>query len=73
MDISERAFQNYIVDHLVNAHGYRQRSGNKSRSAPHYDSAHAVDYEMLVEFLTTTQPNAWGELQAQHGRSPSML
>ena len=67
MDISEKAFQEHIVNHLVNTGGYRQRNGNKSRNAAQYDIAHAVDYEMLVEFLTTTQPDTWAELQAQHG------
>ncbi len=67
MDISERAFQNYIVNHLANAHSYRLRHGNKSRNGTHYDIAHCVDYEMLVEFLTTTQPDSWADLQAQHG------
>ncbi|MCP4417340.1 MAG: type I restriction endonuclease subunit R, partial [Chloroflexi bacterium] len=67
MDISEHAFQEHIVNYLVNTGGYRRRNGSQSRSAAHYNIAHAVDYEMLVKFLTDTQPDTWAELLAQHG------
>jgi type I restriction enzyme R subunit len=62
LDISERGFEAHIVAHLVNAHGYLER-----RSAEHYDKAICLDWELVLSFITATQPDTWQELERQHG------
>lgn len=63
MDTSEHALETYIVEHLVNAHGYRQRD-----SKAHYDRALAFDWELVLAFITATQPDTWRDLEKQHGK-----
>jgi len=62
MDTSEQAFETFIVEHLIYAHGYRGRS-----SAEHYDKATCLDWELVLSFITATQPEAWQDLAKQHG------
>ena len=62
MDTSEFAFETYIVEHLTGIHGYRLRD-----SKAHYDRALALDWELVLEFITATQPNTWRDLEKQHG------
>lgn len=62
MDTSEFAFETHIVEHLTGIHGYRQRD-----SKAHYDRALALDWELVLEFITSTQPDTWRDLQKQHG------
>ena len=62
MDISEYAFETYIVEHLTGIHGYRQRD-----SKEHYDRVTALDWDLVLEFIITTQPDTWQDLQEQHG------
>jgi len=62
MDISEHAFESYIVAHLVNVHGYQERC-----SAEHYDRATCIDWELVLSFITATQPDTWRDLEKQHG------
>ncbi|WP_299755954.1 DEAD/DEAH box helicase family protein [uncultured Chloroflexus sp.] len=62
MDISEHAFETYIVNHLVTTHGYLER-----RSAEHYDRALCLDWELTLSFITATQPDTWRDLAKQHG------
>ena len=62
MDTSERAFETYIVEYLTGIHGYRQRD-----SKAHYDRALALDWDLVLEFITSTQPDTWQDLQKQHG------
>jgi type I restriction enzyme, R subunit len=62
MDISERAFEIYITDYLTGIHGYRLRE-----SKAHYDPAFCLDWELLLEFITATQPETWHDLARQHG------
>lgn len=62
MDISEHAFEIYITDHLTDSHGYRRRE-----SKPHYDKSTCLDWELLLEFITATQPKTWQDLAKQHG------
>jgi len=62
MDISEHAFESYIVNHLVSAHGYLER-----RSAEHYDWANCLDWELVLSFITSTQSETWQDLERQHG------
>lgn len=63
MDTTERAFESLIVDHLTRTHGYRERV-----SAAHYDRALGLDVELVLEFITATQPQTWRELEKQHGK-----
>ena len=67
MDTSEAAFESYIEEHLVDIHGYRRRDGRKSRNGAQYDIANALDWELLLEFITSTQPDTWRDLEQQHG------
>lgn len=62
MDISEHAFETHIVEHLVYVHGYRER-----HSAAHYDRELCLDWEVLLSFITATQPDTWRDLERQHG------
>ncbi|MEM7539326.1 MAG: type I restriction endonuclease, partial [Chloroflexota bacterium] len=65
MDTSEKGFETEIEEQLHTLHGYRRRSGRKQDAV--YDVDHCVDVDLLVEFITATQPEAWADLQAQHG------
>lgn len=47
---SERQFQNDFIDYLVNEDGYVYRGKNE-----HSDRAHAMDPDLLFEFLDATQ------------------
>jgi type I restriction enzyme R subunit len=62
MDISEHAFEIYITEHLTDVHNYRERE-----SQTHYDKATSLDWELLLEFITATQPQTWQDLAQQHG------
>ena len=61
MDISEHAFEGGIVAHLHRIHGYRTRLNAD------YDKALCLDWELLLEFITATQPDTWRALERQHG------
>ncbi len=67
MDISEAGFENFIEEHLVDVHGYRRRDGRKNLKQPHYDIGACIDWDLLLEFLITTQPETWKDLVRQHG------
>lgn len=62
MDTSEHAFETYITESLTGFHAYRLRE-----SKSHYDKAICLDWELLLEFITATQPQTWQDLAAQHG------
>lgn len=49
--LSEKEYQRYIIDNLVNNNGYIERNASQ------YDRLHAVDKEMLIQFLDDTQPD----------------
>lgn len=66
MDISESGFELLIEEFLVNNHGFRSRTGAKKRNGNHYDLNNCLDWELLLEFVTSTQPEVWKALQAQH-------
>ncbi|HEX9989976.1 MAG TPA: DEAD/DEAH box helicase family protein [Chloroflexia bacterium] len=61
MDITERALEDQIESHLVQVHGYRKRAQD------HYSKADCLDWGLVLEFITTTQPDAWRDLVRQHG------
>ena len=64
MDISEKAFQNYIQAYLQKTHAYRVRSADKRKSnVVDYDLKHHVDPDLLLEFITATQPEEWERLK----------
>ena len=67
MDISEKAFEDYITEHLCQTHSYRLRASKQN--TPHYDKALCLDWELLLEFITATQPDTWEALVKQHGQA----
>ena len=54
--LSEKQYQHEIMDYLESVNGYR------IRKATHYDRLFAIDREMLMEFLTKSQPDVMAEL-----------
>jgi type I restriction enzyme R subunit len=62
MDTSEYAFETHIVKYLTDTHNYRQRD-----SKAHYDRALALDWDLTLEFITSTQTDTWKDLERQHG------
>lgn len=69
MDISEKAFEFYILDYLCHTHGYRSRISKQKDKASHYDQNLCLDWELLLEFITATQPDTWQALEKQHGKT----
>ena len=56
--LTESAFQELIIEHLVNDNGY------KRRNASSYDSVRAMDTELFFDFLDRTQPDQMERLHA---------
>lgn len=54
----ERVFEQHIVQTLVYHQDYLERD-----CATHYDAATALDKELLIRFLKSTQPDAWKTLE----------
>ena len=54
--LSEKQYQHEIMDYLESVNGYL------IRKATHYDRLFAMDREMLMEFLTKSQPDVMAEL-----------
>lgn len=57
----ESGFEEFIEKELVHQHGYR------SRPASVYDKALAMDTELVLEFIQSTQKDAWEKLVEQLG------
>lgn len=57
---TEEALEIHLVEQLVTRQGWRERPANG------YDPALALDPEMLVEFIRTTQPEVWEKLFARY-------
>ena len=55
--LSELEFEDYIVERLVQDDGYVERSHI------HYDEKFAIDRELLLKFLSDTQPDAMASLR----------
>lgn len=55
--ITEKQYQDFIIDYLTNNNGY------VLRDASHFDRLHAMDAEMLFKFLNDTQPRAMETLR----------
>ncbi|MCK5125214.1 MAG: type I restriction endonuclease subunit R [candidate division Zixibacteria bacterium] len=62
MDISEKSFESHIEQVLADS-GYRQRRPK------HYNAGSCLDEELLVEFISATQPKEWEKLKQQHGNN----
>lgn len=57
----ESGFEEFIEKELAGLHGYR------SRIASSYDKALAMDTELVLEFVKTTQGDEWAKIVEQHG------
>ncbi len=55
--LSEKEYQRYIIDYLVESNGYIERK-NK-----HFDRLFAMDRELLFKFLDATQPDTMAALR----------
>ena len=55
--LSEKDFQRYIIDRLVEDNGYVERKAEK------FDRLHAIDPELLFRFLDDTQPKTMEKLR----------
>ncbi len=60
VNTKESGFEDYIVNYLVNYNNYRLRNSQK-----HYDKKQCLDKELLINFITTTQPEKWNRLRKQ--------
>lgn len=69
MDISEKVFEAHIVDYLCQTHSYRLRISKQKDKESHYDKNLCLDWELLLEFITATQPDTWQALEQQHGKA----
>lgn len=69
MDITEKAFETHIVNHLCQVHRYRLRISKQKNDArdSHYQKFLCLNWEILLEFITATQPDTWKALEKQHG------
>ncbi len=60
-DISEKRFQEDIINHLEST-GYRRRNSHK-----YYEKATCLDPEMVLNFIWSTQPKEWKKWQGVYG------
>ncbi len=44
-----------------------QRLYNNASQPRHYDRALALDWDLVLEFITATQTDTWQDLEKQHG------
>ena len=70
----ENPLQEHIVDCLVQSQGYLRRAGSarsKNNYAPiiHYDKPLAMDCELVLQFVKTTQAEAWNKLEQHYTSS----
>jgi len=56
----EIAFEDFIEQQLTQLHGYRQRNARE-----HYNKQHALDSELVLEFIQTTQAKKWSDYAAR--------
>lgn len=61
---TEKPVQEYLIEQLVANEGYRRRDAKS-----HYDVEMAVDRELVLQFVQTTQPEAWKRLKSSNGTS----
>ena len=60
----ESPVQEHLVQQLVALQGYMRRDPNK-----HYDKALAMDRDMTLAFIKTSQPQAWEQLSQHYAES----
>lgn len=63
-NIKEAAFEKHIHDFLVHKHAYRARDGKND-----YNREHALDPELFIEFLKSTQSEQYERLQELYGEN----
>lgn len=59
----ERVLQRHLIDQLVATQGYLERSRDD------YDRALAMDRELVLRFVKSTQPDAWEKLEHHYAGS----
>lgn len=59
----ENGFEDLIENELLALHGY------KARTTSSFDKKLAMDTEMVLEFVTSSQPEAWEKLVEQYGEA----
>ena len=57
----EMGFEDFIENELLALHGY------KSRTTANFDKKLAMDTELVVQFVSTSQPDEWQKLTEQYG------
>jgi hypothetical protein len=65
----ESGFEEFIQNELEKMHGYKIRSSHL------YDKKLCMDTELVIEFIETTQPQAWEKLLSsmeRHCKSKSV-
>src|SRR4030042_3979919 len=63
-NLKEEAFEDYIAEQLKKLHNYRIRNRDDD-----YDQTNALDVELLLEFLQTTQKDKFNRLAELYGSS----
>ncbi len=61
IDHTEKAFEDAIEHHLLNAAGYAKAESK------HFDRERALDPTVFIPFIQATQPETWGALETLHG------
>lgn len=68
--LSEKEYQHYIRDYLVQYNGFEDRTDSRTAkgfiSSPNFDMIRAVDPDLLIRFLDTTQPEIMESLRKMH-------
>ena len=60
----EKVLQDHLIDQLVSGEGYLRRDAKSD-----YDRALAMDRDLVVRFLTESQPEEWEKLAAHYSDS----
>jgi len=60
-NLKESGFEESIEQYLAEQNGYR------TRKPAEYDKQLCMDTELMLEFIKSTQPNAWEKLAEKHG------
>lgn len=65
--LSEKEYQHYIRDYLVQHNGFEDRTYSQSErgdwNSPYFDMIHAMDPGLVIRFLDTTQPEIMKSLR----------
>lgn len=66
---TEARLEDAIVDEIVMQGGYAFVDYNAGAAEGAYDTAKALDPELVISFIEKTQPKPWASLKAIHGES----